>query len=47
MNIPLKYARKFKDCMGFSDGLAKVKFEDGTWWFIDRQGKIILMLLLK
>ncbi len=30
MNILLKYARKFKDCMGFSDGLAKVKFEDGT-----------------
>ena len=39
MNIPLKYARKFKDCMGFSDGLAKVRFEDGTWGFIDRQGK--------
>ncbi|MBP3619459.1 MAG: WG repeat-containing protein, partial [Clostridia bacterium] len=39
MNIPLKYARKFKDCIGFSDGLAKVRFEDGTWGFIDRQGK--------
>lgn len=39
MNIPLKYARKFKDCWGFSEGVAKVQFEDGTYGFIDETGK--------